>query len=651
MRLNILTNTATTLLTLACLGLGASLWWSQQAQQKPLALTQHYLDLSQSIEQQLLKPLNRYLHSGDALEHANALQASEQLRQQAQLLPSALRHQLIPSLTELERFSREELLAAGKLAGDPQALLQQAERGLDHALMALNDYAEEGQSQRYQPLLLQAQHRLQQLSLARQRYVQQPAPALAESLNQALAQLQQQAQKIEQLPLLDVSQSSASAQDDFASLMGLSRDTPTAQHNPGSDLKRELLSLTARYTRELKRTEQLIEQRQILANALNERIEQLQGSVTALRPLIDQSNKASQQQVQSLQLASLLLILLSAIFVDRLLRKLTQLLRHLAPMLSQWAAGDISQPILTHAKTSELQSVERSLNQLRDYLSGLIGTLHQQSAAIADSSEALRQLNSGLQQGAQHQANDTRDISDALSHMESALQQVADDANTAAGASQTGQQAASTGQNVVSRTLAELRQLAQGVEDSAGTLGQLSDASQNIGQVLTVIRSVAEQTNLLALNAAIEAARAGEYGRGFAVVAEEVRNLSQRTAQATEEIQALIEHLQTTSQATQQQMNTQAQLASHMRLSAEQAEHALVTIVSAMHTTHERINRIAAQTQQQSGTVSGIRANGQRIYSQGRDNLELISQGQAQGERLAHLGSELQSRVMAFKVA
>lgn len=76
------------------------------------------------------------------------------------------------------------------------------------------------------------------------------------------------------------------------------------------------------------------------------------------------------------------------------------------------------------------------------------------------------------------------------------------------------------------------------------TIRELSDSSEEIGQVIKVITSIAQQTNLLALNATIEAARAGEAGKGFAVVANEVKELARQTAKATEEIREKISAIQ-----------------------------------------------------------------------------------------------------------
>src|SRR5690606_7661103 len=111
-----------------------------------------------------------YLDSGDALRHRALQETLERLERHSGGLPASLGDELRASLADLRRFADGELLAAGKLAADPQGLLLQAERELNAALRALARYAEQGDPQlaeAYPPRLLEAALHLQHLGLLR----------------------------------------------------------------------------------------------------------------------------------------------------------------------------------------------------------------------------------------------------------------------------------------------------------------------------------------------------------------------------------------------------------------------------------------------------------------------------------------------------
>ena len=142
------------------------------------------------------------------------------------------------------------------------------------------------------------------------------------------------------------------------------------------------------------------------------------------------------------------------------------------------------------------------------------------------------------------QAARTDSVAAAINELGAAAQEIARNAADASVQASDARRDAEEGQGMVERTLGSMGELSDKIQASGSHIEVLSQKSNDIGQILDVIKGISEQTNLLALNAAIEAARAGEAGRGFAVVADEVRNLAQRTQTSAQEIQQMIEQLQ-----------------------------------------------------------------------------------------------------------
>jgi methyl-accepting chemotaxis protein len=343
---------------------------------------------------------------------------------------------------------------------------------------------------------------------------------------------------------------------------------------------------------------------------------------------------------------ALLVGLIAAWVITRLIVKP---LRSVIRVAQQIAAGDLSATIEV-TRRDEIGQLMQAMQQMGAGLSSIVSGLQAGIEQLASSAQSLSAVTEQTNLEVSSQKEETEQVATAMNQMTATVHDVARNAEEAAQAAQTADGKVESGQQVVRQSMARIEQLADSATSASSSIESLSAEIQNIGTVLSVIKSVAEQTNLLALNAAIEAARAGEQGRGFAVVADEVRALAKRTQQSTEEIERLVSALRLAAQSSVQQIQSSGELVKLAVSDALQTESALGSIAAAVSLIQQMNQQIAAAAEEQSSVAEEINRSVTSIRASA-DQSSLAMQGNAASSiELAQLGVELKGMVGHFRL-
>jgi twitching motility protein PilJ len=287
-------------------------------------------------------------------------------------------------------------------------------------------------------------------------------------------------------------------------------------------------------------------------------------------------------------------------------------------------------------------------------------TIHNLRKIVQQVKVAALQVNKGatenesfartLSADALRQAEELAVTLNSVQMMTNAIQRVADSAKEANEVARTASDTALKGGEAVERTVFGILQIRETVAETTRKVKRLAESSQEISKIVNVIAQIASRTNLLALNASIEAARAGESGRGFAIVADEVRQLADRAAKASKEIEQIVLQIQSETGSVMTAMEEGTQQVIQGTKLAEQAKGALDDIIKVSGQIDRLVRSITNATVEQTETA--------RSMAQVMQSVELTAQATSQEaqrvsnslHQLVTVSGDLQSSVEKFKV-
>lgn len=307
--------------------------------------------------------------------------------------------------------------------------------------------------------------------------------------------------------------------------------------------------------------------------------------------------------------------------VNQLMQVTDQGLNEVMRVMDHLSKGELTEQVTGeyHGSFGALQS---STNATVDQLKSLVGEIQTSVDAINTAAQEIAAGNTDLSQRTEEQASSLEETASSLEELTSTVRQNADNAKQANQLVQSAAQVAESGGEKARRVVK--------------TMDAISESSNKIADIITLIDGIAFQTNILALNAAVEAARAGEQGRGFAVVAGEVRSLAQRSAAAAKEIKELI--------------NNSVEIVHEGSDLVTETGKTIEEIVTSVKRVTDLMGEISAASEEQSQGIEQVNQAVTQMDDVTQQNAALVEEAAAAAESLEEQAASLSASVAVFKL-
>ncbi len=209
---------------------------------------------------------------------------------------------------------------------------------------------------------------------------------------------------------------------------------------------------------------------------------------------------------------------------------------------------------------------------------------------------------------------------------------------------------AQQGNVAVSKTVEGINHIRGLMESVAESIVRLSEQTQAIGEIITVVGDLAQQSNLLAVNAAIEASKAGEHGKGFAVVAQEIKSLASQSKQATEQVRVILADIQKATSASVMAAEQVSKAVEGGVKQASESGESIRKLAESIAESAKAATQIAVSSQQQFAGMDQVTLAMENIRQASRQNVSGIKQAEGASQNLNELGQKLKEMVARYTV-
>ncbi len=312
------------------------------------------------------------------------------------------------------------------------------------------------------------------------------------------------------------------------------------------------------------------------------------------------------------------------------------------------ARGDLT--VQAEVTADVLGAVADSFNLTIQNLREIVQQVKTAARQVSKGSTENEMFARSLSSDALRQAEELAVTLNSVQVMTDSIQRVAESAREAEEVARSASATALKGGEAVERTVAGILEIRETVAETTRKVKRLAESSQEISKIVALISQIASRTNLLALNASIEAARAGEAGRGFAIVADEVRQLADRAAKASKEIEQIVLQIQseTGSVMTAMEEGTQ-QVIEGTRL-AEQAKRSLEDIIQVSTRINTLVTSITADTVEQTETSRAVAQVMQSVELTAQETSQEAQRVSGSLQNLVGVARDLLTSVERFRV-